>query len=143
MRFLAGTWSRSVKSSRRPAAFHETVSTSFSSDGYWMLTRTVTEKVPWNPIEITRDDRITYDPTTVRWIDLGTDDYGLYDVSTSRGWNGNSITWADLVYPKSHAVKANNPLVFRKLSDRKTESITSLVEPSGRVVSVVTRCSRV
>lgn len=60
----------------------------------------------------------------------------------SPGWKGNAITWTDLVYPRSHAVKTNNPLVFKKLSDRETESVSSLVEPSGRVVTVTTRCSK-
>jgi hypothetical protein len=107
-----------------------------------MLTRTVTDKVPWNPITITRDDRITYDPTTLRWVDLGSDDYGLYDVSTSPGWNGNAIVWTDVLYPKLHALVTNNPTTITKLGARETVARMSFTEPSGQIITVTTHCTK-
>lgn len=107
-----------------------------------MVTRTITDKVPWNPITITNLDYMTYDATTNRWIDLSMDDYGAYDVSASPGWNGNGMTWTELAYPKLHGAATNDPRVFKKLSDTQTETDTSFSEASGRRVVITTTCAK-
>ena len=73
--FLVGTWNCQVASSRRPRPFTSRATTFMSPDGYWLITRTITDKVPWNPITITNTEYVTYDPTTQRWIDLSLDNY--------------------------------------------------------------------
>lgn len=143
MNFLNGTWNCSVMSSRRPRAFGTTATTAVSPNGYWMTTRTVTGKVPWNPITITNQDYVTYDPSTSRWVDISMDDYGAYDISTSPGWNGKSIVWTDVAYPRSHATAVTYPRSVTKLSDRKTVSSARFKEPSGRLVTVKTVCTKV
>lgn len=142
MNFLVGTWSCSVLSSRRPKPFHTTAATSLSADGYWLITKTVTESVPWNPITITNDERVTYDPTTSRWIDLNTDDYGAYDVSTSPGWNGSTIEWTEAVYPRLHGAATLHPRTMTKFSDTRTQMVQRFEEASGKVVTVTTDCLR-
>jgi hypothetical protein len=142
MQFLVGNWDCSVASARRPRPFTTHETTSISPDGYWLVTRTVTDPVPWNNIRITNTEYVTYDTTTKRWIDMGMDDFGAYDVSASPGWNGGAITWSEIAYPKFHGVKENEPRVVRKFSRVKTESITTLIETGGRHVIVTTTCTK-
>ncbi len=143
MQFLVGTWNCSIDSSRRPRPFGMQATISIDSSGYWMVTRSITDAVPWNPHTIMTSDYVTYDPTTSRWIDISMDDYGAYDVSAATGWTGNSIVWTELAYPKLHGVSHNNPRTFTKISDSKTVDDTSIVEASGRQVRVKTTCTKV
>jgi hypothetical protein len=140
MSFLLGKWSCQVASSRRPRPFNTRVVTTISPDGYWMVTRTITDKVPWNPITITNTDYVTYDSTTQRWIDMSMDDYGAYDVSSSPGWSGNMMVWTEIAYPKLHGAATNDPRRFTKIDDMRTESDMTFSEASGHRVTVKTAC---
>jgi hypothetical protein len=142
MQFLLGSWDCEVASSRRPRPFAQHATTAISPDGYWMITRTITDKVPWNPITITNTEYVTYDPTTQRWIDMGMDDYGAYDVSASPGWSGEGITWTEIAYPKLHGAATNDPRVLKKISDTQTETDTSFTEGAGQRVSIKTTCTK-
>jgi hypothetical protein len=142
MSFLTGTWNCSVKSARRPAAFQTTSTTTMSPDGYWMITRTTTHKTSWMSSDLQGEDRVTYDPSTSRWIDIGTDDGGGYNVSTSPGWSGNNIVWTDMVITKTNATASTNPTTVTKMSDTKTTSKSSFKEPSGRLVTVTSTCTK-
>lgn len=137
---LIGTWDCKVASSRRPRPFPTVASTFVSSDGYWLVTETLTGKVPWNPVEIHNTDYVTYDPTRGRWIDMSMDNFGAYDVSVSNGWNGNSIVWAEVTYPKLHGAVAFSPRTLTTYGPKKTVLRSSIVEASGRRVAVVTTC---
>jgi hypothetical protein len=140
--FLVGSWTCMVDSSRRPHPFATTVTTSIDPNGYWMTTKTITGKVPWNPIEITNIDSITYDPTRMIWLDIGMDDYGAYDVSSSTGWNNASIVWNEVAYPKLHGVATQTPRTMTKVNDDKTITSQSFSEASGHHVTVTTTCIR-
>lgn len=142
MSFLMGTWNCSVKSSRRPSAYRTTATTTMSSDGYWMLTSTTVHKASWITQELRTQDRMTYDPSTSRWVDISYDDGGGYNVSTSPGWSGNKIVWTDKVITQVNATASTNPTTITKNSDTKTTATTSFKEPSGRVVSVLTTCTK-
>jgi hypothetical protein len=142
MQFLNGAWTCSVKSSRRPAAFTVTSTTSMSPDGYWQIVRATSHKVPWNPVDIHSVDYITYDASTSRWVDVGYDDQGGYVFNTSSGWNGNSITWNANAYPKTNATATNNPTVTTKISSTKTTSRNTFTEPSGRLITVTSSCTK-
>jgi hypothetical protein len=142
MSFLVGTWNCSVLSSRRPGPYRTTSVTTMSTDGYWLMTRTTVHKASWIPREFSGDVRTTYDPSTSKWIQLSYDDQGGYDLSTSPGWNGNSITWTDVFYPKTNATAVSNPTTMTKISDARTSSSSTFREPSGRLVSVKTTCSK-
>jgi hypothetical protein len=142
MMFLTGTWTCSTKSARRPTAYTTTSTAQVSPDGYWLVTETTTHTASWIPKELHSTDRVTYDPSTSRWIDIGYDDGGGYNVSTSPGWTGNSITWTDLTITKVNATASTNPTVLTKVSDTKTASKSSFTEPGGRVVNVTTSCTK-
>lgn len=140
MQRLVGTWDCEVASSRRPKPFGTIATTSVSPDGYWLVTKTVTNKVPWNPITIVNTDYVTYDATRSHWIDMSMDDYGAYDVSISGGWHGNSIVWNEVTYPKLHGGVTFSPRTVTAYGDRKTVTRTWFVEASGRRVTVTTVC---
>jgi hypothetical protein len=142
MQFQTGNWTCSIKSSRRPSAFKTTATARISDDGYWLITRTTTQKMPWMSASLTGEDRITYDPSTSRWVDISYDEQGGYDLSTSPGWSGNTITWTDVTYPKTNATAVNNPTTITKVSNTRTTSKNTFKEPSGRLVTVTGTCNK-
>jgi hypothetical protein len=142
MQFLTGSWTCSVKSSRRPTAYKTMTSARISDDGYWLITRTTVQKAAWMSSNLASEDRMTYDPSTSRWVDMTYDDQGGYDLSTSPGWSGNTITWTDVSYPKSNATAVNNPTTITKVSSTKTTSKNTFREPSGRLITVNTTCNK-
>lgn len=142
MTFLMGNWQCSTKSARRPAAYQTTSTATVSPDGYWMVTKATTHKTLWMNSDVHSVDYVTYDPSTSRWVDISTDDGGGYNVSTSPGWNGDTITWTDMVITKTNATASTNPTTITKVSNTKTTSSSSFKEPSGRVVSVTSTCTK-
>lgn len=142
MSFLTGTWNCSVMSSRRPGPYRTTSVATIDRDGYWLITRTTVHPASWIKRSFTTEDRMTYDPSTSRWIDMEYDDQGGFDLSTSPGWVGNTITWSDVVYPKLNATATNNPTTLTRVSDTKTTSINTFREPGGRLVTVRTTCTK-
>ena len=141
-KFMTGTWSCSVMSSRRPGPYVVTTTSTVSPNGYWLLTRSVVHPTAWIPATIEGEDRMTYDPSTSTWIDMESDDQGGYDVSTSPGWQGDTIVWTDRVYPKSNNTATDNPTTTTKVSATKMVSTNSFTEPSGRMVHVRTTCTK-
>lgn len=142
MMFLTGSWTCSVMSARRPRPYQVTSTASIDPDGYWLITHSTVHKTSWIPRSFTTEDRMTYDGSTSRWIDINYDDTGSYDLSTSPGWSGSSITWTDVAYPKTNATATNYPTTMTKVSETKTTSVSSFKEPSGRLVSVKTSCTK-
>lgn len=142
MAFLTGTWTCSIMSSRRPGPYTTTNVASMSSDGHWLITKTTVHKASWIPASFTGEDRMTWDSSTSRWVDIATDDTGGYDVTSSPGWNGNTIVWTDQFYPKSNNTATNNPTTMTKVSGTKTVSTSSFTEPGGRLVHVKTTCTK-
>ncbi len=142
MQFMTGTWKCSVRSSRRPGPYTTISTASIAPNGYWMTTKTMVQKASWIPTTFASEDRMTYDASTSRWVDISTDQLGGYDVSTSPGWKGRSIVWTDRVYPTANNIASNSPTTFTKVSDTKTTSANSFKEPSGRVVTVNTACTK-
>ncbi len=142
MAFLTGNWQCSIVSARRPRPYHTTSTARMSSDGYWLVTSTTTLPAPWTGRTLHGEDKMTYDASTSRWVDISTDDQGGYDISTSSGWSGNTITWNDITYPKTNATAVNYPTTVTKVSATKTTSKNTFKEPGGRVVSVTSTCTK-
>jgi hypothetical protein len=140
--FQVGTWKCMVDSSRRPRPFATTATASISPDGYWLVTKTITGNVPWNPITITNTEYVTYDRTTSRWLDISMDDFGAYDVSASPGWNRNTLVWTELVYHKLHGLTSSHLRTLTRVSDTKTIVDQSFAEASGKRVTVKTTCTK-
>jgi hypothetical protein len=142
MQFLVGTWDCSTMSARRPGPYKSTVTTTIEPNGYWMSNKTVIHKASWIPAEFSGEDRMTYDASTSRWIDISTDETGGYDITTSPGWNGNAIVWTELTYTKGNNTATENETTVTKNSDTKTTATSSFTEPGGRLVKVTTVCNK-
>lgn len=142
MMFMTGNWTCSVMSARRPSAYTVTSTAGIDPTGYWLVTRSVAHKASWFPADLISEDRMTYDPSTSRWVDISTDNGGGYNVSTSPGWQGNRIVWTDSVITKTNNTASTNPTTTTKDSDTHMTSVSSFTEPGGRVVNVRTTCTK-
>ena len=142
MGFLVGTWSCSSKSSRRPAAYTSTSTYTASADGWWLNEITVTNPIPWYPYKVTTFDKITYDASTMRWIDVMYGDYGSYGFSTSRGWVGDTMVWHDPTFAATSDVTSQTDVTVTMRSATRMTSTSSFTESSGRTVSVLTICTK-
>ena len=142
MQFLVGTWSCSTKSARRPAPYVGTSTYTISPDGWWINETTVTQPVPWFNHTVTVYDKITYDSTTKRWIDVTYGDLGVYGLTTAAGWNGSAIVWHDPTFAPNSDVTAQTDLTMTKDSTSKYTTASSFTEASGRNVSVVSTCTK-
>jgi hypothetical protein len=143
MSFLIGTWSCSTKSARRPAPFLSTVTYTTSPDGWWIDEKSVNQPMSWFPHEVTVYDKITYDGSTKRWIDVLYGGLGFYGLSTSSGWNGNAIVWHDPTFAPDADTSARTDTTMTKDSDTKFTSSNSFTEAqTGRNVGVVSTCTK-
>jgi len=145
MQFMIGTWSCSTKSARRPAPYLTTSTYSIDPNGWYIDVTSVTNPMKWfaSQSKLTSNDRITYDSTTHRWVDVYYDNQGGYGLSFSSGWNGNKITWHDVSFAPTSDVKSQTDNVVTKVSDTKMTSASSFTEAkTGRVVAVTGVCTK-
>jgi hypothetical protein len=143
MEFLIGTWSCSTKSSRRPTAFHTTITYALDSTGYWINQSSTTNPVSWVPTPAVATDRITYDATTKRWIDVNYDNQGGYGLSVSKGWDGDRISWHDVSFAPTADISSQSSTVTTKVSATKETSESAFTEAkTGRHVTVSTVCTK-
>ncbi len=130
-KFMTGTFTCSVRSSRRPGPYVVTNTATVAPGGYWLVTRSVTHKASWIPNTISGEDRITYDPSTSRWLDMSYDDAGGYNVSTSPGWRGNSIVWTDSLIQKANNTASTSPTTWTSGQRDQADTI-ELLQRTGR-----------
>ena len=145
MQFMIGTWSCSIKSSRRPAAYSTTATYSMDPTGLWIDQTSVTKPMKWfaSQANLVAYDKITYDATTHRWVDVNYDKQGGYGLSFASGWDGNKIVWHDVSFAPSADIKSQTDTTVTKVSDTKMTSSSSFTEAkTGRVVSVTGVCTK-
>jgi len=140
--FMVGTWSCSTKSARRPAAYHTTETWSMDPTGYWLVGKQKTDPMSWFPYASTGEDRITYDPDTGRWVDVYQGDFGGYDLTSSKGWNGSSIVWHDLSFAGGKDVATQSDVTVTKVSPAKMTSTSTFTTAKGRSVGVTSTCTK-
>lgn len=141
MQRLVGTWSCSYKSSRRPAAYKARSTYSLEPGNHWLNETTVTEPVPWHPIRFTTYDKITFDESIKKWIDISYDELGGYSESVSTGWTGNQMVWKDATFGKAGtSLSAGNTTVT--VDGTSMKAVNTFKEDNGRVISVVGICTK-
>ncbi len=113
-----------------------------SPDGWWINETTVQNPVPWFPQKSTTYDKITYDPSTKRWIDVTYGDLGAYGLTTSPGWNGSAMTWHDANFAPGPDVKSQSDFTVTKQSATKMTTSSTFTEASGRTISVAGTCTK-
>lgn len=141
-KMFPGTWRCNTKSSRRRLPLRWLQRTRHSPDGYWLVTQSTIAKTPVNA-ELSATDKITYDPSMKRWVDIETDEHGGYDVSTSPGWHGNAIVWTSVFAPKSGGIAWTSPTTVTRLSATRYTAVNTIVEPGGRVITVKDICTKI
>lgn len=143
MNFLVGSWTCSVKSSRRPSAYITTSTTSLDTSGYWMITKSIVHKTSWIPTNINSTDMLTFDSDLHRWVDISTGDFGGYGVMTSPGWSGDSVVWTDALFKPGMDIVAETPIKETKISDSRYTGYSTFQErKSGAWVTVNTVCNK-
>lgn len=145
MQFMLGTWTCSIKSARRPAAYIVTSTYSMDPNGWYIDETSVTSPMKWfaSQAKLTAYDKITYDNTTHRWVDVTYDNQGGYGLSFTSGWNGNKATWHDVSFAPSSDVKSQTDPTWTKVSPTKLTSYSTFTEAkTGRVVAVTTTCTK-
>ena len=143
--FLIGTWTCSTKSARRPAAYVTTVTYKPDPNGWYIDETSVTKPMKWFATQspLTAYDKITYDSTTHRWVDVLYDNQGGYGLSFSSGWNGNKLVWHDVSFAPTSDIKSQTDTTITKLSNTKVTAESSFTEAkTGRVVAVNTVCTK-
>lgn len=143
MRFMLGTWTCSIKSARRPAAYIVTSTYTLDPNGWYINETSTTKPMKWFATQsrTVQMDKITYDPTTHRWVDVTYDNQGGYGLTFSRGWNGNMITWHDVSFAPSSDIKSQSDNVLTKVSNTKVIGTSTFTETkTGRVVGVRSVC---
>jgi hypothetical protein len=145
MQFMIGTWSCSTKSARRPAPYMTTSTYTMDPTGSWIAETSVTNPTKWFPTQqkLTSYDKITYDPTTHRWVDVLYDNQGGYGLSFASSWNGNKITWHDVSFAPTSDISSQTDTIVTKVSSTKMTSSSSFTEAkTGRVVAVTGVCTK-
>lgn len=140
--FMLGTWSCATKSARRPSAYHTTQTWTMDASGYWLVGKQTTQSMPWFPYTNSGEDRITYDADTGRWIDVYEGDFGGYDLTSSKGWNGGTIVWHDLSFASGKDVTTQSDTTITKVSPTKMTSTSTFGTAKGRTVGVTGTCTK-
>lgn len=141
--FLTGNWNCSVKSSRRPAPYLYSAAYAVDPTGYWLIETDKNAKPTWAPnAPATTETRYTYDAETKRWIGVTTGEMGTYDLVTSTGWNGNTITWHSVAFAKGPDITAQSDVTITKASPTRTTMSSSFDTSTGRHVTVNGTCNK-
>lgn len=142
MHYHIGTWRCTATNTRRGVPYTDTVKYVIDPTGFWIVATDVSDPVSFDPHKHTTVTRMTYDGSTSRWITLSTDEQGGYDMSTSSGWKGNTIVWHDAAYPKTSNIASSGDTTVTKVSPKKETSSFSFTEPSGRVITGKSVCTK-
>ncbi|MFZ0364285.1 MAG: hypothetical protein WAL67_08790 [Candidatus Cybelea sp.] len=144
MQFLIGTWNCVATNTRRATGYGSTLTNTMDPSGYWMNTKTMAHATSWDRYPGVAIAKTTYDAANSRWVRVTTDDEGNYGMSTSSGWNGNTIVWhpVNTTSVSSGNVVSSGDTTVTKVSSSKYTSTGSFKESGGRVVTSKGTCSK-
>ena len=134
--FLMGSWT--CTQPLRGKTRTETDVYTMSADGMWMVDTATSppfdqyRTVPQNSMTY-----LTYDPTISKWVQVYTDNFGGYGLSSSPGWQGNAATWSATGLDGS---KTGD--VITKVSDTETSDANTVTDPQGKVTTVTITCKK-
>lgn len=136
MVFLTGTWSctQLVRKKLRP----DTSFTTLGMDGTWLVTQdTAPPFDQYRTFAIHGTSYVSYDQSIKKWVSIGVDSVGNYYLSSSDGWQGNTLTWTEKDLDGSTATDA-----ITKLSDTETTESFTRTEPNGKTTTVAFHCKK-
>ena len=142
MTYMRGKWDCTFRSSRRPTPQYSTIQWSLDSSGYWRTGQRTTHSTDWFPHEFQSTDRVTYDYTAKRWVDVHTDTLGDYDVFISKGFSGQQITWHSIAFSPGTEIAAVSDVTYTKIGNNKIHVITGFKTTAGQGVRIEGNCTR-
>jgi hypothetical protein len=136
MMFLTGTWNctQQLRGKARP----DTSTTTVGMDGMWMVSQDTAPPFDqyrtW-PVNITT--YTGYDPTIKQWVAMGVGNDGTYFMSSSPGWQGNTITWTSKGLDGGSVTD-----VGTKVSDTETSDAITFTDAKGKATNIATSCKK-
>ena len=136
MNFLMGTWT--CTQPLRGKTRSETDVYTMSADGMWMVdTATSPPFDQYRTVPQTSVTNLTYDPTVKMWVQVYTDNFGGYGLSSASGWQGNTVNWSSTGLDGTKVTD-----VFTKVSDTETTDANTVTDPQGKVTNVTITCKK-
>ncbi len=136
MMFLTGTWTctQMLRGSTRP----DTSTTTVGMDGSWMVTQdTAPPFDKYRTYTINGTNYMTYDSSIKQWVQVGVDSGGGYGISSSPGWQGNTMTWTTKNLDGSSGTD-----VTTKNSDTSTTDVSSATDAQGKTTTATINCTK-
>lgn len=136
MRFMSGTWTCTsiVRGKNRP----DTSTTTIGLDGAYMISHDVAPPFDRYRTQAVRTDTyMTYNPRTHQWLSFNMDNFGGYLVTTSPGWNGNTMINTTLYSQDGTTGTATTT----KLSDTQTRTAI-VTKDKGMTSRQVANCKK-
>lgn len=136
MMFLTGTWTctQMLRGKQRP----DTSTTAIDKDGMWMVTQdTAPPFDQYRTFAVNSTNWTTYDPTVKQWVTVGMDNTGGYFLSSTPGWQGNTMTTTSTGLD---GTKVSD--VLTKVSDTATSDTQTITDPQGKVTTATIQCKK-
>jgi hypothetical protein len=137
MQIFMGTWTctQMVRGKNRP----DTSTTTMALDGQYMMTHDVAPPFDqYRTQPVISDSYMTYNATTHMWVTVGVDNFGGYFMSTSPGWNGNTMTTTTTMTNDG----TTGSDVLTKVSDTETSDASVSKDPQGNVTRATVTCKK-
>lgn len=136
MMFLTGTWEchQMLRGKDRP----DTSVTTIGGDGAYMVTQDTAPPFDrYRTFTVKSTSYLTYDRTIQKWVSVGIDNTGGYFLSSSPGWNGNTLSSSGKGLDGSMGSD-----VLTKVSNTETVDHFTGTDPKGKVTKTVTTCKK-
>jgi hypothetical protein len=136
MMFLTGPWTctQLLRGKQRP----DTSTTTIGMDGNWMVTQdTAPAFDQYRSYAIHGTSYMTYDSSIKQWVQVGADSAGGYGISSSPGWQGNTISWTT-----KNLDGSSGSDVMTKISDTETSDNSTGTDSTGKVTKTTIHCTK-
>lgn len=136
MMFSTGTWNctQMLRGSKRP----NTSTTTIGMDGQWMMSQDVAPPFDkYRTVSINTTTYTTYDPTVKQWVQLSVDTGGGYGMSTSPGWQGNTMIWTTKNLDGSSGTDTST-----KVSETQTTDDITSTDAQGHMTKMHIDCTK-
>jgi hypothetical protein len=136
MMFMTGKWdcTQMLRGSQRP----DTSTTTIAPNGVWMITQDVAPPFDkYRTVPINTTSYMTYDPSIKQWVTVGWDDTGGYLLSSSPGWQGNTMTITTKNLDGSSVSD-----VVTKVSETETTDNQTTTDAQGKATTVAIHCTK-
>jgi hypothetical protein len=137
MQIFLGTWTchQALRGKIRP----DTSTTTMGLNGQYMVTHDVAPPFDkYRTQAVVSDSYFTYNPINHLWVTVGVDNFGGYSLSTSPGWNGNTLTTTTKVTNDG----STGSDVLTKISATQTTDASVSTDAKGNVTRTTTTCTK-